>query len=123
MAETQSDANRLGYAWDLIMPAYHKTCVDAAVQHGSGLLIFKLYRQSQTIEDQHANCEFAHLARDSPMWTAAFEFAPNKDSFAAVYDPSVHILVSVHIPAGEHGDDTIGNIRMFSIESGEEVVV
>lgn len=110
------DRRRLVHAWTCILPTYFGMCVEHSRDNGAGISIFRMISNSGKLAENEPNCNFHYVVKESTQWEAVLTQIPNRDNILKVYDSSKHVLVSVHIPAVEGQDMTVGNIRMFETE-------
>jgi len=108
----QADTFRLSRAWNFIIPEKFELCRKYAEEKGEGVSVFRLLPEEETIE-QNFNCTYNYILKDNPGWEIIFQNVPNRDKIFEVYDPSRHLIVSVHIPTVEGNENTVGCVRVF----------
>ena len=109
----QINTRRLAYAWERILPGFFEICVSHTRDHGPGISVFNMLTPSERQAGDDSNCIFNYITYESSVWDETMVHVPNKEEIMAAYDPNRHVIVSVHIPAIEGQNNTIGNVRLF----------
>lgn len=117
------DRRRLSHAWSRIIPEYLSMCVQHVDEKGPGISIFRFLSQKDMKDGDKSNCGYLFMSRESQSWENVWSDIPNAEAIMSAYNPQKHIIVSVHIPAVEGQDNTIGNVRIFERELNDDVAV
>lgn len=110
--------DRLEKAWILVIDQYFEYAKKSC--RGSGLHIFRMLRSPKS---DGSNCEYYFAQENGEVWDEIMNFSPDKEAISSKYNSSLSILVSVQIPTGFSGDNTMGDIRLFSYETGTEILL
>ena len=108
--------DNLEKAWSLITDQYFEYTKNSC--RGSGLHIFRMLRSSKS---DGSNCEYYFAQEDGEVWKDVLNNSPEKRAIINKYNPSLSLLISVQVPTGISGDNTIGDVRLFSFETGIEI--
>lgn len=115
----EATKNRVAMAWNLIRQQYYEKSKTVASEEGPGISIFRFLRET----NRDHNCTYFYAAKDEIIWKMIMSQSPDGEVVEKLYDHDKHVLVSVQIPLGIHGDDTIGTMKLYDRHTGEELVL
>lgn len=113
----------LDFAWTCIKKEYLSLAKKTAMTEGPGVSIFKMLRREAT-EDSAKNCEYYYFCKDGSEDSPWGRFMSNLDSAKDVvksYDSDKHFLVCVSIDSSDSTDSTLCQVRLFDLDTSEEV--
>lgn len=118
----EKERNLLNHSWNCVLPEYFNKCKKLTLNQGSGICVFRVHASPG---NDGNNCEFFFISNQSPQWKTFLKDVPNQDYIENNYDPSKHILVSVHVPTIDDNEElndnrTVGEIRMFYNDLDED---
>ena len=119
-----SSHKRLCRAWYCICQQYLEKSNSTSKEEGAGINIFRFKRDNAsgtTRDGSPFNCEYYYDIKDGLVWKSLLDISPCKQDLLEKYDNDTHFLVTVQVPVGESGENTIGDIRMFKFDTFEEV--
>lgn len=108
---------KLEHAWKCIIDQYFSLACDVSMREGKGINIFRFLKKN----DGESNCYYYYSKSDGCTWEdikkSSEEWLFNK------YDPDSMVLICVQIPSDNvYEDETIGNIKLFSIDGTKEIL-
>jgi hypothetical protein len=114
-----TDQENLIRAWSLIISTRLQEAANIAETSGPGVMVYKFLPSEEKVQDldneEVANCQAIFAPREKKqVWETFFGQVPYKDAIIEKYNPEEHILISVHVPAADNQDNTVGTVRLFS---------
>ena len=118
--------NNMVLAWKLILDQYFQHVKKIAMEEGAGISLFCFLRTSKK---NGSNCTYYYSGKNDAMWDTLINLSPDGKEIAAKYDSNSMVCICVQVPKGtttrrdspSSGFNTIGNIKLFSIDTGKEV--
>jgi hypothetical protein len=114
----ESTQNRIDLAWKCILDQFFDISKTNSQKEGPGVNIFKFLR---TPKNDKSNCEYLYAEKDGLLWKDIISFSPYGETIQTVYDSINMVAICVHIPLSVNIDKTVGNIKLFNIETKEEI--
>ena len=109
--------NRIKKGWDCILQQFFEYSKKNSIEQGPGINMFKFLRSSR---DEKNNCQYLYAEKGGYMWEDIINSSPDKEFFQKKYNPVIMVAICVHVPIGDNGDKTVGNLRLFDINTKEE---
>lgn len=113
------DQENLCKAWALIIETKLGEALNFAELNGPGVTVFRFLPSEEKVQCLDSidipNCQVYYAPREKKqVWEIFFGQIPYKDAVLEKYNPEEHILISVHVPADDNNDSTVGTVRLFS---------
>jgi hypothetical protein len=106
--------NRIDLAWKCILDQFFDMSKTNSQKEGPGLNIFKFLRSPK---NDKSNCEYIYAEKDGRLWKDIIDVSPYGERIQKIYDASSMFIICVHIPLSINLDKTVGNIKLFNIET------
>ena len=114
----ETTKKRVELGWKCILDQYFEHTKKISLEEGPGVSIFKFLRSP---EKDGSNCKYLFSEEGGYMWKDLIESSPEGKKMQELYDPVSTVLICVHVPLGESGDGTIGNLKLFDKDTKTEI--
>jgi len=112
---------KLRRGWECIITQYFDLACDNAMKEGKGISIFRFLKKNEG----DSNCHYFYSKSDTNTWNTIVNSSLYSKKLLEKYDSNSMIMICVQVPVGNSisGDETNGNIKIFSIDTKKEILL
>lgn len=119
--ESETNHNRLRSAVLSVLDQCKEVIQNGPLENGPGMSLFRVI-ENENVEDEF-QVRYYYVGQESTVWEDFVNRSPNADFLKNTYDPSSMFMVGVNVTVSSETDPdaTIGVIKLFNMDTFEEV--